>query len=196
MSPVTARNGEVSQSSAVFSGGCCSARPLVAAVDLDARALRVEQQLQALGKASGLTLAPLKTRNSRRALTLPTIAVKALKSHRKTQLAERLRAGAEWKNPDDLVFTMPNGRAVHPSHLRDGLALLLTAAGLPQVRYDALRHTAATLLLLDGAPLFAVSRVLGHSEISTTSDIYGHLLPEMTAGAAARMDTLLRAKKA
>jgi integrase len=167
-----------------------------AAVDLDTRTLRIEQQLQALGKDSGLTLAPLKTRNSRRTLALPALAVKALKGHRKAQLAERLRAGADWKNDHDLVFTTAKGHPVHPSHLRKVLAALLTAAGLPQVRYHALRHTAATLLLLDGTPLFDVSRVLGHSEISTTSDIYGHLVPEMTAGAAARMDTLLKARKA
>jgi integrase len=163
------------------------------AVDLNARTVRVEQQLQALGKAYGLTLAPLKTRNSRRTLTLPALAVRALKAHRKAQLAERLRAGAGWDNAHDLVFTTPQGRPVHPSNVRDALSALLTAAKLPQVRYHALRHTAATLLL-DGAPLFDVSRVLGHSEISTTSDIYGHLVPEMAAGAAARMDALLKAR--
>ena len=49
-----------------------------------------------------------------------------------------------------------------------------------------MRHTAATLLLQDGTPLFDVSRILGHAEISTTADIYGHQVDEMTAGAAAR----------
>jgi integrase len=142
-----------------------------------------------------MTLAPLKTRHSRRTLTLPALAIKALKAHRKAQLGERLRAGAEWNNVHDLVFTMRDGRPVHPSHLRDVLASLLTTAGLPKIRYHALRHTAATLLLLDGAPLFDVSRVLGHSEISTTSDIYGHLLPEMAAAAATRMDTLLNRRR-
>jgi integrase len=166
-----------------------------AAVDLETRTLRVEQQLQALGKGHGLTLAPLKTRNSRRTLTLPALAVKALKAHRKSQLAERLRAGAEWNNAADLVFTRADGRPVSPSHVRDVLTALLTAAGLPRIRYHALRHTAATLLLLDGAPLFDVSRVLGHANTATTSGIYGHLVPEMTAAAATRMDVLLSKRR-
>jgi integrase len=130
-------------------------------------------------------------RHSRRTLSIPALAIKVLKAHRKTQLAERLKAGTEWDNPNDLVFTTPTGRPVHPSYVRSALASLLTTGGLPQIRYHALRHTAATLLLLDGAPLFDISLVLGHAEISTTSDIYGHLVPEMTAGAASRMDTLL-----
>lgn len=140
-----------------------------------------------------MTLAPLKTRNSKRNLTLPTLALNALKAHRKMQLAERLRAGADWDNAHDLVFTTPDGLPVNPSHVRDVLATLLAVASIPNVRYHTLRHTAATLLLLDGTPLFDVSRVLGHAEIGTTSDIYGHLVPEMTASAAARMDTLLSA---
>ena len=107
------------------------------AVDLNTRTLRVERQLQALGKGSGLTLAPLKTRDT---LTLPTLAVKALKAHRKAQLAERLRAGAEWKNEADLVFTMPNGRPLRPKNVRGVLSELLTAAGRPQVRYHAQSH--------------------------------------------------------
>lgn len=161
-------------------------------VDLNTRTLKVRQQVQALGDGPP-TLVPLKTAASRRTLALPTMVVEALKAQRKRQLEERLKAGQSWRQDADLVFTMPCGRAVHPSHARDVLTALLTAAGLGHRRFHTLRHTAATLLLTDGAPLFDVSRILGHSEISTTADTYGHLVDEMTAGAAARMDKLLAA---
>jgi integrase len=59
--------------------------------------------------------------------------------------------------------------------------------------YHTLRHSAATMLLTGGTPLFDVSRVLGHAKVSTTADIHGHFMPEMAAGAAARMDILLTA---
>jgi integrase len=99
--------------------------------------------------------------------------------------------------PDnDLVFTTATRPAPESNVARDALRALLTAAKLQPLRFHALRHTAATLLLTDGAPLFDVSRILGHAEISTTADIYGHLVEEMAAGAAARMDTRLGRKKA
>jgi integrase len=161
-------------------------------VDLDGRTVKVRQQVQALG--NGLTLAPLKTQNSRRTLSLPALVVDALKAHRVKQLEERMRAGADWNNQHELVFTTATGRPVNPTHVRDVLAGLLAAAGLDPMKYHGLRHTAATLLLADGTPLFDVSRVLGHSQIGTTADIYGHLVPDITANAAARMDVLLKAK--
>ena len=46
--------------------------------------------------------------------------------------------------------------------------------------------------VVETANLFDVSRILGHGQIDTTSNVYGHLVPEMTAGAAARMDILLK----
>lgn len=64
------------------------------------------------------------------------------------------------------------------------------------MKFHTLRHTAATLLLLDGTPLFDVSRILGHASIGTTANVYGHLVDDMTAGAAARMDRLLAKAKA
>jgi integrase len=158
-------------------------------VDLTAQTVRVRQQVQATKGSVGV--APLKTAASRRKLTLPVVLVAALKAHRVRQLEERLQAGPRWAQVGDFVFTMPMGGIVRPNHARDVLTALLTAAGLPRVRFHTLRHTAATLLLQDGTPLFDVSRILGHAEISTTADIYGHLVDEMTAGAAARMDGLL-----
>ena len=163
-------------------------------IDLEGRVVKVRQQAQYLGKGS-LSLTPLKTASSRRTLTLPVLAVDALKARRKAQLEERLRAGAAWQgDADRLVFTTELGGILHPGTVRDVLQATLVSAGLPATRFHGLRHTAATLLLTDGTPLFDVSRILGHAQIATTSDIYGHLVPDMTAGAAARMDVLLKAK--
>lgn len=163
-------------------------------VDLTAKTVKIRQQVQQVGAA--LDVAPLKTAASRRTLALPTLVVEILKTRRTRQREERLKAGHRWHQEHDLVFTTVTGGMLNPSTVRKALRGLLTGAGLPAVRFHTLRHTAATLLLADGAPLFDVSRILGHSQITTTADTYGHLVDDMTAGAAARMDVLLAAKKA
>ena len=63
-------------------------------------------------------------------------------------------------------------------------APLVATAGIPYTTFHTLRHTTATLLLAEGAPLFDVSRALGHSEIGTTADIYAHFVPQMAERAA------------
>jgi site-specific recombinase XerD len=47
------------------------------------------------------------------------------------------------------------------------------------------------LLLEDGEELGVVSRILGHSQIATTADVYAHLTPAMLERSAARMDAIL-----
>jgi integrase len=54
-----------------------------------------------------------------------------------------------------------------------------------------LRHTAATLMLRDGLPVYEVSAVLGHSQTSTTLNVYSHVLPGANDRAAAAMERLL-----
>jgi integrase len=157
-------------------------------VDLTTKTLSVRQQVQALGKSCPLQLAPLKTRNSRRTLALPARVLASLQARRTAQRAERLRAGARWHHAHDLVFTTAAGGMLHPSAVRRALAELLAAAGLRWVHFHILRHTCATTLLAAGTPLFDVSRVLGHAQITITADTYGHLVPDMTAAAATRMD--------
>lgn len=68
---------------------------------------------------------------------------------------------------------------------------LLVKAGLPPMRFHDARHTAAVLMLAQGIPLKVVSQVLGHSKISTTADIYAHVLPRQEQEAADLMGDLL-----
>jgi len=68
--------------------------------------------------------------------------------------------------------------------------MLLKKAGLPDVRFHDLRHSAATLLLSKGVHPKVVQEILGHSEISMTMDIYSHVLPTMQKDAMSRLDNL------
>lgn len=59
------------------------------------------------------------------------------------------------------------------------------------MRFDDLKHTAASLMLNNGVPVIVVSRRLGHAKASITLDIYGHLIPGMQEEAANLMDDLV-----
>ena len=71
------------------------------------------------------------------------------------------------------------------------LHALLEAAGLPRVRFHDLRHSAASLLIAAGVELAEVSKLLGHSELRVTADLYRHLQKQTAAKAARVMDAVL-----
>jgi integrase len=107
----------------------------------------------------------------------------------------------------ELVFTRPDGRAVHyqrfheavwvPACLRAGLTRLRKGRGeAPDYVVHAatphdLRHTHAALLIAAGVPLSAIKDRLGHKSIKTTDDVYGYLLPQVDRGLLAALDEAL-----
>jgi integrase len=135
-------------------------------------------------------LAEPKTERSRRTLRLGSQLVAALREHRVRQLAERLVAGRRWRD-GDYVFTTPTGQALDAANVLHRFQAALAAAGLPRQRFHDLRHACATLRLEQGEELAVVSRVLGHANLSTTADVYGHLTDAMLGRAAERTDTIL-----
>lgn len=91
----------------------------------------------------------------------------------------------------DLIFSTRLGTPLDPSNIVTYFKELLIKAGLPDIRFHDLRHTAATLMLQQGIHPKVVQERLGHSQISMTLDIYSRVLPSMQAEAAEKMDELL-----
>jgi integrase len=161
-------------------------------LDFQARTLRVNYSLQRLqGK---LVLSEPKTKTSRRVLNLPDSLIVKLREHRTRQLEEKMQAGPHWQETG-LVFTSSIGTPVDPRHIKRRLDPLLKNAGLPHYRVHDLRHFCASLLLAQGVPLKVVSDILGHSQISTTADLYTHVLPSLRKEAIDLMGSLLSGTK-
>jgi integrase len=158
-------------------------------VDLEGGTLTVRKTLQRI--AGEFVLLEPKTARSRRTIALPSVAVRALRTHRARQMEERLMAGSMWEDEWDLVFTTATGRPLHGTNVTRAFQQLLASAGLRRQRFHDLRHSCASLLLAQGVHPRVVMETLGHSQIALTMNIYSHVLPELQREAAARMDELL-----
>ena len=80
-------------------------------------------------------------------------------------------------------------RGIRHSNFRKRVWLpAISAAGLEKLRVHDLRHTAAALLVAEGAHPLAVKTHLGHSSIQVTMDVYGHLFPSEMEELASRLD--------
>ena len=75
----------------------------------------------------------------------------------------------------DYVFRWSDGKPFSPDYVTGKFQSLLKAHGMPKIRFHELRHSAASNLLSLGFSLKDVQEWLGHSDIKTTANIYGHL---------------------
>jgi integrase len=117
-------------------------------------------------------------------------SIEKLREHWERQNHERKHAGDRWQE-NELIFPSSVGTPVNHSNLVKTFKRVISLAGLPEIRFHDLRHTAARLMLNHGVPVIIVSRMLGHSKVSITLDIYGHLMPEIQHQAAVLMDELI-----
>jgi hypothetical protein len=102
------------------------------------------------GRDSQIFVEETKTRRSRRRIALSPMAVEALQKHRLRQKEERLGAGSCWYD-NDYLFPNTIGKLLEPSHMRQPwFDKMFAQAGLSHIRFHDTRHTAATLLLLQG----------------------------------------------
>lgn len=141
---------------------------------------------ESLAEVRGKTLfGPTKTYR-KRTVVIPEF----LRDRLATHLAERVG-----QKPDALVFTAPKGGPLLNTNFRRNVWLPAVAeAGLPEgLRIHDLRHTAAALLISQGAHPKMIQAHLGHSSIKVTLDLYGHLYPDDMERLAEGMDATWRA---
>ncbi len=153
-------------------------------VDLESGVLHVSRQLRRDGQ-----LVELKSDKHRRGIDIAGTTIAALRRLKREQNEERLLVGQAWEQRN-LVFCTHVGRPLNWRNVTRAYKRMLVTAGLPDRRFHALRHTNATLLLLQGVHPKIVQERLGHSSISITLDIYSHVLPRLGSEAAGRLDLL------
>ena len=98
--------------------------------------------------------------------------------------------GPIWED-HGLVFCNARGRPLDANNVRErSFKRLLQRAGLEPMRFHALRHAAASLLLAQGVGPKVIAEVLGHADVTVTLRVYAHLMPSAQQEAVAAMDRL------
>lgn len=132
-----------------------------------------------------------KTEAGNRSIDLGDKALEILKEHRTKQEEEKEKYADIYKD-QDLVFCTLYGTPMNPSNIRNRIMNpVIEEIGITKIRFHDLRHTCATILLLNGAPVKAVSERLGHSNIKVTLQTYAHVLPSTSQQLADQMDGIL-----
>ncbi len=143
--------------------------------------LTVDQQVVVIDRRP--MLAPPKTRASIRDVPVPAVLADALAEH------------IDRHKPEDVLFRTTRGNLIRRDYFNaDILKPAILAAGVPaDMTFHDLRHTFASTALAEGVPISEVSRWLGHESITTTVDLYGHLVPEASNRARTALDNAFAA---
>ena len=128
-----------------------------------------------------------KSKSSVRNVTMPADLADAVRDHVEWQ-ASYLPKGVATSSERPLCC-LADGGFMRPSAVSREFSRMRRELGLPDgTSFHTLRHTHATYLLYRGVDMRTVSERLGHSKVSTTMDIYAHVLPGRDAEAAAAFD--------
>ena len=151
---------------------------------------RIKNRDNSSSRKTQLVVSELKTPKSRRTLALTPEILGRLRQHQARQAQAQLAAGAAWQD-QGLIFTSEIGTPIDPDNFSHAFSRLCESAGLGHWHPHELRHSGASLMLAQGAPLHVVSEILGHASIAITKDVYGHLVEGDKRAAAQSMSGML-----
>jgi integrase len=124
---------------------------------------------------SGLRLKETKGRNIR-TVPLPQDAIETLKRVKASQDESQKMFGPDYRADLDLVLCHPSGDYIRPDTVTKAVRRLAKKAGFSRVSLHTLRHSYGSQLLSAGVPLAVVSKLLGHSSVLVTANVYSHAL--------------------
>lgn len=163
-------------------------------VDLSKGTILINKQLQ-LSRAKKGEYVLVPTKNDKgRIITLAPYVIDVLKQVRLEQLENKLRYGEAWVN-SGFVFTNPLGEHLKHNTVYKNFKKILSDLGLPETRFHDLRHSYAVASIRSGDDIKTVQENLGHSTVSFTLDVYGHVTDQMKQDSAARMEKFIASVK-
>ncbi len=157
-------------------------------IDLGQLLLRVRGTLARVD--GDLKVTDPKSNKSRRTVPLSAPAVAVLEQIKERAKQERREARQLWQETG-FVFVTDIGEACDPRNSLRALKAAADKAGLKSIGLHTLRHSAASVMLTNGVPSTVVSQILGHSGISITVNVYGHVAPDVSRGALDVLATAL-----
>lgn len=131
-----------------------------------------------------------KTASSYRSFPLTEDASRLFQQLRAEEMQNHRLMGKDYQE-NDYIFKWSDGRPFPPDYVTHHFSRLLKKHDLPHIRFHELRHSCASLLLNRGFTLKDVQEWMGHSDISVTANIYGHLDIARKQSIAASMTELL-----
>lgn len=128
------------------------------------------------GKVQLVAADTTKTKSSLRTLPLVPFVKERLLVLKKEQENNRRLCGRSYhKQYAGYVCINEMGDLIKPHYVTEQFPKLLDANGLRRIRFHDLRHSCASLMLANGVPMKQIQDWLGHSDFSTTANIYAHL---------------------
>ena len=148
-------------------------------IDFDANVIHIDHKAytdKKRGRRKVIISSEMKTDTSRRTLPLIPFVREELLRHKARQEEYRKSfRGSYSRDWLDCVCVNPTGNIIDPDYLTAHFGQFLTEHGLRKIRFHDLRHSCASLLVAQGVPMKQIQLWLGHSNYSTTADVYSHL---------------------
>lgn len=157
-------------------------------VDLEHNKISIVATLSDHNKKRLLTTP--KTERSIRTIVIDDNLVEYLKTHQNAQIANKANYRNLYCN-SDFVCTFKSGEPLSSDSMRYfGLYCKKTFGKDSNLSFHSLRHTHATKLLSDGIDLTYISKRLGHTNISTTANIYTHITDDVNKKVFDRLNNI------
>ncbi len=157
-------------------------------INFNEKTLSVNQTLVRVGKVN--TFSTPKTDKSKRVLVVSDKIIDCLKK-RKAEVSENKLFMGEAYEDFDLIVCKIDGTPFSPNSIGHKYRYIIKKKKLPVIRFHDLRHTNATLMLKNKISPKVASERLGHSNISTTMDLYSHVDREMQKEVADKINSVL-----
>lgn len=131
-----------------------------------------------------------KTESGTRTLDVPEILMKKLKRYKVQCMEQKIRVGRRLLE-EDFIIVHPDGKPIYPEYVSQMFTKLQKRAGLPKCRFHDLRHLCASIMVKQGVEVKVAQERLGHKDITTTMNIYAHVLPGSAKEAAEKIGQLV-----